>query len=227
MSDVDFIIPTTSRNTDWTVAEDSFLYKIFFNSLARYRPDCINHIIIGYDEDDKIFSKPEERLKFIQFGFEMIWIPIKPEPGNVVRVWNILANHSNAEYLMVAGDDIKFPNDKNWLRLFMKLLKKNDNIGWSAGYSNNNRIATQFLIHRKHLEIFGFVYPPALKNYFCDDWMYEIYPESYRNWRTDYPLLNCGGRPRYEPINDSKLCQLLLKRYKKDLSKAIQKKIKI
>ena len=177
MSDVDFIIPTTSRNTDWTVAEDSFLYKIFFNSLARYRPDCINHIIIGYDEDDKIFSKPEERLKFIEFGFEMIWIPIKPEPGNVVRVWNILANSSKAEYLMVTGDDIKFPNDKNWLRLFMKLLKKNDNIGWSAGYSNNNRIATQFLIHQKHLEIFGFVYPPALKNYFCDDWMYEIYPE--------------------------------------------------
>lgn len=224
MNTVDFLVPTTSRNTKWVAAEDTLLYKIFFNSLGKYRPDCINHIIIGYDEDDKIFSKEEERLKFIKFGFEMIWIPNEPDPGNCVKVWNNLAKHSSADYMFVCGDDIHFPNDKNWLRLFMKNLKKNNNYGWAAGWSNNDRIATQFLIHKKHLDYFGWIYPPSLTNYFCDDFMHFVYPEKYRMWRKDYPLLNLGGTPRYIPLDDSRLCSLLLKREQKLLANFLREK---
>ena len=36
--------------------------------------------------------------------------------------------------------------------------------------------------------------------------MFEIYPRSFRGWRKDYPLLNCGGNPRYMPQNDKNLC---------------------
>ena len=47
--------------------------------------------------------------------------------------------------------------------------------------------------------------------------MNMIYPEKYKYWRKDYPLLNCGGQPRYDPRNDKKLCEMLVKRYKRDL----------
>ncbi len=220
---IDFLVPTTTNHTDWEVAEDTHLYKIFFRSLAQHRPDAINTIYCGFDFDDKIFSTEYERQKFDKFGFKIKWIPVEPNRGNVVSIWNHLASVSTANYLMIIGDDILFPNDKDWLRLFKKMLIKNNNWGWSAGYSNNDNIATQFLIHRKHIDHFGWVYPPALKNWYCDDFMFQIYPRSFRGWRKDYPLLNCGGNPRYMPQNDKNLCDKLIERYQKDLLKSINK----
>ena len=35
----------------------------------------------------------------------------------------------------------------------------------------------------------------------------------------NYQLLNVGGEPRYEPKNDNKLCEMLVKRYKPTLSR--------
>ncbi len=222
-NECDFLVPTTSNHTDWEVAEDTHLYKIFFRSLAQHRPDAINTIYCGFDFDDKIFGIGYEREKFNKFGFNIEWIPVEPNRGNVVSIWNHLATVSKSDYLMIIGDDILFPNDKDWLRLFKKMLIKNNNWGWSAGYSNNDKIATQFLIHRKHIHHFGWVYPPALKNWYCDDFMFQIYPRSFRGWRKDYPLLNCGGNPRYMPQNDKNLCDKLIQRYQKDLLKSINK----
>ena len=224
----DFLIPTTTKHTNWTVAEDTHLYRIFFRSLTQHRPDAISTIYLGFDFDDKIYSLKSERDKFEKFGFKIKWIQhgAKMTPptarGDVVSIWNHLGSISDSNYLMIIGDDILFPNDKNWLTLFKKMLLKNNNWGWSAGYSNNDKIATQFLIHRKHIDYFGWVYPPALKNWYCDDFMFQIYPEGLRGWRKDYPLLNCGGQPRYIPENDKFLCDKLIKRHQKDLLKHIK-----
>ena len=68
---VDFIVPTTTKNTDWTVAEDTHLYRIFVNSLSIYRPDFVNSIYLGYDEDDEIWSKQSEREKINKFPFDI------------------------------------------------------------------------------------------------------------------------------------------------------------
>ena len=35
----------------------------------------------------------------------------------------------------------------------------------------------------------------------------------------EYKHLNAGGPPRYTPKDDKKLCKILIKRYKKNLSK--------
>lgn len=48
--------------------------------------------------------------------------------------------------------------------------------------------------------------------------MNEIYPKKLKYWRKDYPLLNVGGEPRYLPLNDRKLCDMLVRRYKPNLS---------
>mgnify|MGYP003627900535 FL=1 len=220
---VDFLVPTTTKTTNWTVAEDTHLYRIFVNSLSIHRPDFINAIYLGYDEDDEIWSKQSERDKINKFPFDFRWRAVKTDRGNVVSVWNYLASVSDAEYLFICGDDIKFPNDKNWLTLFIKILKGQNNFGWSAGWSNNDQIATQFLIHRKHVDYFGWVYPPSLRNYYCDDFMFNVYPTSCRGWRKDYPLLNCGGTPRYTPENDKILCEKLVHRHSKTLLKTINK----
>tara|TARA_R110000822_G_scaffold203463_1_gene340364 strand:+ start:288 stop:788 length:501 start_codon:yes stop_codon:yes gene_type:complete len=154
--------------------------------------------------------------------FQIVWFEQKPEKGNVVKIWNSLGQQAiddGFDYLMVLGDDIELPKDASWLRVFQKDLKKNQNIGWSAGWSNNDAIATQFLIHKTHIDIFGFIFPPSLRNWYCDNFLNDIYPDKYKSWRKSYKLLNAGGLPRYNPLNDAKLCAMLVKRHKPQLNR--------
>ena len=217
-----FLVPSTTRNTDWTSIEETHLHNILLRTLDKHPPPVPISVFVGYDEDDPIYSNEEERLKLnaIYMRFRIIWIPFQPDPGNVVAVWNGLmkvAMKHGFQWFKILGDDIRLPNDPSWLRVFQKAVVKQNYIGWAAGYSNNDNIATQFLIHRTHWEIYEFVFPPLIKNWYCDDWMNETYPEKYKTWRKDYPLLNVGGLPRYNPKNDRKLCDMLLRRHSRDL----------
>tara|TARA_R110000822_G_scaffold112020_1_gene242901 strand:+ start:211 stop:912 length:702 start_codon:yes stop_codon:yes gene_type:complete len=217
-----FLVPSTTRNREWNTIEETYLYTILCRTLDKHTPPVDIVLYVGYDSNDPIYSKDEERLKLnaIFIKFKIVWVKFKPDPGNVVAVWNGLLKRAMGDgfdWFKILGDDIRLPNDPSWLRVFQKAIVANDYIGWSAGYSNNDNIATQFLIHKTHYQIYEFVFPPLIKNYFCDDWMNMIYPEKYKYWRKDYPLLNCGGQPRYDPRNDKKLCEILVKRYKRDL----------
>ena len=217
-----FLVPSTTRNREWNTIEETYLYTILCRTLDKHTPPVDIVLYVGYDSNDPIYSKDEERLKLkdIFIKFKIVWVEFKPDPGNVVAVWNGLLKRAMGDgfdWFKILGDDIRLPNDPSWLRVFQKAIVANDYIGWSAGYSNNDNIATQFLIHKTHYQIYEFVFPPLIKNYFCDDWMNMIYPEKYKYWRKDYPLLNCGGQPRYDPRNDKKLCEMLVKRYKRDL----------
>tara|TARA_R100001463_G_scaffold17150_1_gene44165 strand:+ start:143 stop:877 length:735 start_codon:yes stop_codon:yes gene_type:complete len=218
-----FLVPSTTRFRDWETIEETYLYSVLLRTLDAHTPPVDISVYVGYDEDDPIYSKEEERLKLnaIFMKFKIVWIEFKRDPGNVVAVWNGLmkvAMKHGFYWFKILGDDIRLPNDPSWLRVFQKAIVKNNYIGWSAGYSNNDNIATQFLIHRNHWATFEFVFPPLLKNWYCDDWMNQIYPEKFKTWRKDYPLLNVGGQPRYNPRNDKKMCETLVRRHKKDFA---------
>lgn len=217
-----FLVPTTSRGREWKTIEESYLNSILFKSMEQTNMGVDISVFVGYDSDDPIFSKEENQLKLsaIYTKFDIKWCPMKPAGGNVVGIWNdlcILAHGEGFMWYMVLGDDIRLPRDGGWLRLFQKAVQKNNYIGWAAGWSNNDDIATQFLIHDTHRQIYEFVYPPQLTNWYCDNWLFSIYPQKYRYWRRDYPLLNAGGTPRYVPKDDANLCKKLLKRHSKDL----------
>ena len=223
---VAFLIPsTTHKRDDWTKAEDTLLWKILCSSLEKYTPQHQIKLFIGYDCDDRIYSVPAEILKFsaVFMNFEIEWFPQGIEmKGQLSTIWNNLgekANKEGYEYMKVLGDDIKMPNDTDWLSCFINKLRKNQNLGWSAGWSNNENIPTQFLIHKKHYEIFGFIYPPEIATWGVDDFMYQVYPAKYRNWLKSYPLYNCGGSPRYEITFSEKFVKMIVKRHKPKLSR--------
>ena len=218
-----FCIPTTSRSTDWRQVEDTHLWRILLPSLSSYCPGHRITMFIGYDLGDPIFEEEKNQLKisstFNLFRFQ--WFGFRPEPGNVVRIWNNLAAYAieaGHEYLKILGDDIRFPNDSYWLSAMLNKLKRNNNVGWAAGWSNNDDIATQFLIHKTHIRIYGSVFPAQLTNYYCDDFMNQIYPAKYKIWLKSFPLLNCGGRPRYQPRDDQQLCRMLVHRVRPKLA---------
>ena len=225
---VAFLIPsTTNKRDEWKEAQDTYLWKILCETLERHTPDHEIKLFIGFDDDDRIYSLAEERLKFKArfMNFKIEWFPMIHKKGKVNLIWNSLAYEAlkqEYDYLKVLGDDIRLPNDSGWLGLFINKLKKNQNIGWSAGYSNNDRIATQFLVHRTHFEIFGFIYPNEIPNWGVDDYMFQVYPEKYRNWLKSYPLLNVGGQPRYEIQFSEKFVEAIVRRYKPCLNRFLQ-----
>ena len=218
---VAFLVPSTTNKRDWKTIEDTYLWNILFKDLEEKTPtECDITVFVGYDSDDKIYHNMNERMKCnaIFKNFKIEWIDIIGNPkGNVAFIWNYLASWAvkdKFEYFKVLGDDITLPNDRAWLTAFINKLKKNNNIGWSGGYSNNDAIATQFLIHKTHLDIFGFVYAPEIPNWGCDNFLCEIYPEKYRNWLKQYSLLNVGGEPRYEVKWNEKFVKAIVKRHK-------------
>ena len=226
-----FLVPTTTNKRDWNTITETYLWNVLMTELENKTPlDCEIKLFLGYDLGDKVFSQIEQRMKAnaIFKNFEIEWVGFTDDyKGKPVWIWNSLyeiALKEDYEYFKVLGDDITIPKDKTWLKAMVNKLKKNNNIGWSAGYSNNTAIATQFLIHKTHCEIFGWIYPPQIHNYFCDDFLNMIYPEKFKNWMKQYNLFNVGGDPRYTPKDDKRLCQMLCRRHKPKFNRYLSQK---
>lgn len=226
---VAFCVPTTTNKRPWTSAEETYLYTILMRDLENNTPtNCDITLFIGYDSDDKVWKHKEERMKcnatFTKFKIE--WSVFGDEvKGKPTWIWNSLASlaiDEGFEYLQILGDDIRLPRDTGWVSCFINKLKKNQNIGWVAGWSNNSQIPTQFLIHKTHVDIFGWVYPPQIVAWFCDNFLAELYPQKFSVWLKSFPLLNVGGEPRYDPQDDTNLYKMLLRRHKPQLNRFLQ-----
>jgi len=230
MTKVAFCVPTTTNKRDWKTIEETDLWKVLMGSLEKFTPQHEITLFIGYDSYDKVFSIEEERMKpeAVFQNFKIKWFPFNERfKGKVNLIWNDLARSAiddGFDYLKILGDDIRMPNDRDWLSCFINKLKKNNNIGFCAGYSNNDNIPTQFLVHKTHFEIFDWIYPPEIPNWGVDDFLYQVYPEKYREWLKSYPLLNVGGSPRYEIEFSEKFVKAIVKRYRPRLNRFISSK---
>ena len=227
MKKIAFLIPSTSKNRDWKTLDETYLVQHSLPSIAPLSKDFSIKVFIGYDDDDKLYSNidlPKFYTSDNSIIFELEWVKCNNMIGKPTHIWNHLGNVcllQDYEYMMVLGDDIICDKRKEWLGIFIKQLKANNNIGFSAGWSNNDDIPTQFLIHKRHIDIFGWIYPPQIHNWFCDDFMSGLYGNKFGNWLKEYKLLNVGGEPRYTPNDDKKLCKMLVHRNRQKLVKEI------
>jgi len=223
MDKIAFLIPSTSNNRLWSSYDQTYLFKSL-DMLNKNYPNL--NIYISYDKDDKLYSTEMDKIisQYKKLKFKVI-ISDNIDKGNVVGHWNKLlkeAYHDNIEYFYLIGDDIQYPDNNEWLPNMINKLKENNNIGFSAGDSGNPKLPqTQFIINKKHYEIFGFAFNPMIKNWYCDNYMCELYPKRYINYFEDLKLLNTGGEPRYQPLDHSKLYKALVKRDKPKLRKYI------
>jgi len=59
-----FLVPSTTRfREEWKTIEDTYLYNILLRTLDQHTPPVPISVYVGYDADDRIYSKEEERLK--------------------------------------------------------------------------------------------------------------------------------------------------------------------
>ena len=206
---VAFLIPSTTRKRPWEKMEDTYLYTIFGKSFIRTLSADIEYTIYIYiDADDPIYSKTIEINKFRSLIGEKAKITFISDgqisKGHLTQMWNCLfrlAYDDGNDYFYQCGDDIMFQNI-NWLSECIDQLKKQKYIGICGPVNPPNyRILTQTLVSRKHWKIFGFYFPPQIKNLWCDDWINYVY---YPNYIDKFHLIeaeNKGGSPRYSLPN--------------------------
>tara|TARA_R110000751_G_scaffold94991_3_gene185458 strand:+ start:339 stop:1040 length:702 start_codon:yes stop_codon:yes gene_type:complete len=222
-------IPTTSKNRDWTEYNETYLYDTLNGFI---KTDSLIRFNIGYDEDDPLWSQQYQRLAInAVIPMDITWYPMNYKKGDVVSIWNDLAKQAftdESEWVYCMGDDIGIPKDIGWLNILKKGLGKN--LGIAGGDSGNPALPmTQFLVHKKHQDLFGYIFNPNLENWFCDNyilWLYGGDKKESRNYHyfPTIKLPNIGGEPRYTPnYRDGTVAMALAKRDIKILRKHLQK----
>ncbi|MAR51358.1 MAG: hypothetical protein CML42_09560 [Rhodobacteraceae bacterium] len=246
---IGIIIPTTTTGRNWKDVKETYLYNIFMKSfLNTYNKEYNYTIYLGIDDNDKLFSKENEKSVIKNFENIMPTVSIEfvsmngIEKGWVTKMWNRLfkkAYDDNCDYFYQCGDDITFINI-DWTKQSISNLRNHNNVGLTGPLDygrirTNPRsclpggerfIQTQTFVSRKHMETFGFFFPPEIKNWFCDDWITKVYyPDFFYPMRNKF-IINQGGNPRYNPSgslypNDpvKKLCEELINKHKLLLTK--------
>lgn len=216
------LIPSTSRNRpEWKTPEDSYLHTFFSTFRETCDPVYEYTFFVGVDKDDAFYVQYQPVFESIP---DVRIIPVQVQRGYVTHIWNILAKMAFDEgydYMFQCGDDVRL-DTVGWIRACVEVLSANGNIGVTGPYDlNNPRLLTQSFVHKTHIEIFQYFFPPEIPNWYCDDWINQVY-EKPLPLPTKYTCFNTGGCHRYDIVYCGDLCAELVKRDKQTLHKFLE-----
>jgi hypothetical protein len=209
---VGILIPSTSKGRIWTTYLDSYLYNLTLKTfLLTYDQEHEYVFYIGVDKYDIIYDDKTQCENFRRFVSIMKNVRIDfiymdgIEKGHLTKMWNRLfekAYAENCDYFFQCGDDICFKT-KGWINECIKMILLANGLGMTGPINNNPYILTQTFVSRKHMETFGYYFPEEIINWYCDDWINEVYKEINHYFPlTVHYCENAGGDPRYNINND-------------------------
>ena len=209
---IGILIPSTSKGREWNSYKETYLYYLTLKTfLITYDQEHTYNFYIGIDKNDKIYDNEKEKGQLKRFISIMKNVDIEfmymdgIEKGHLTIMWNRLfkkAYDDNCDYFFQCGDDIDFKT-KGWVNACIETLKKSNGIGMVGPMNNNAFILTQSFVSRKHMELFGFYFPEEIINWYCDDWINEVYKAiGHLYMLHDYTCDNLGGLPRYDINNN-------------------------
>jgi hypothetical protein len=209
-SNVVFIIPSTSRNMNYTDIQSCSLIKTLYESLKKLNISNYK-FLIGSDDDDDFYNKNIPNLQNIlpkNFYFHILNNFDKSYVCIVNQLANIAIKQYNAEYIYVFADDL-IVYDLNFIKNdFIPYFNLNNNLclGWGIDEGHIN-LCTHPFIHKKHVEYLGYFYPPSIKNWFCDNWIQKLYEKLNKIKKTANPVIknvivNTNVK-RYDVVNIS------------------------
>jgi hypothetical protein len=209
------LVPSTSRNRTWKEADDSYLNMLFktFKETADSEHEYM--FFVGVDDNDEYYIRHKSAFEKEDIRI----VPVRVERGYVTHIWNALAKiayDDGFDYMFQCGDDVRL-DTPGWINKSIEILKATNNVGVTGPNDRNNkRLLTQTVVHRTHYETFGFYFPPEIPNWFCDDWINEVYVPVQR-LPENYTCFNGGGEPRYNIVHCRDLCTRLVRRDRKIL----------
>lgn len=227
MSRIAFLIPVCSRYNNYLTIQEIPLLQYTIPTLkptVEKYSQFTYELYLGYDDTDQYYlDHIEEIIAVIREtipDLKIFTYRLPTPPSNPCFVWNELykiAYEAGCNFFYECGDDIKFVTP-DWPVKFLEAFNYDDQApGFVAGqdlvYLD---VRTMIMITRKHYEIFGFLFAPEFKNFYCDIWLDRIYTNlGYRRWLTEIKIANgltrivSGQQIRYDPYQDFNLESLV------------------
>lgn len=171
------LIPTTTRTIKSPKLEALSLMKFCLPSIVDTMESVYNYTVyLGIDKGD--YLRTVEAKIVHKFPFVKL---VHIEGGTITKAVNEIANISyndNMMYMVRLTDDTRLLT-QNWTSAGIQILKNYvpSNIGVvgpTCG-QGNTAILTNDMVHRTHIDIFHFYYPPEFENWWNDDWITNVY----------------------------------------------------
>jgi hypothetical protein len=178
------LVPMCSRNQPWKTLEDCFFFQHLFPSFrATKSPDHHYTFYLGIDDDDAFFRAHAPELAMM--GFKVIYLTgCQHAPA---FAWNRLfqiAGLSRYDYYFQIGDDVVIES-RGWTERFIKKLAEHNNVGvvgpcnpvnfFQRKHAGQPIVIENSFVHAKHYELFQTFFHPNIRNWYCDDWITQIY----------------------------------------------------
>lgn len=178
------LIPVCSRNQSWERLEDCYLLRSFMPRFNRTKTAAYKYqIYVGIDDDDAFFLPEVDELRRRGFRVQIL-SGCQHAPA---RAWNQLfdtAVKDGHEYFFQIGDDVILQSRK-WTERFIGVLQAHGNKGvvgpchpnnfWMRKRNGGNPVIENSFVHRSHYDIFGTFFPPEIPNWYCDNWITDVY----------------------------------------------------
>lgn len=186
--------PTTSIELKYS-KDPVFLTSLLPSIAKTVTKDDLNKLeltlYIGFDHGDTLYEDQSTRAIivdkiqtiFAETGNPKVNIQMIrfPRVKRVALLWNLLFErsiHDGMDYFYQVNDDLTM-HTPGWLGKFTSTLDKANGFGVVGPADNFNdlacKILTQAMVTPIHYTIFGWLYPPQLKDWKSDRWLTQVY----------------------------------------------------
>lgn len=144
-------------------------------------PNC--EFLISYDTANKKLSRLTDEEKVSYSGEIREFEHCARDEGGVVPAWNRLAKAATGDVLQVISDDLEL-RTPNWRDILLEIQPNFTIEPWSfvgddllriRGKTTwERKLAGHPCLSRQYYELFGYVWNPIYKHFYCDDEFYEV-----------------------------------------------------
>lgn len=221
------LVPSTTRSLKNPKIENLSLFSVFIKSFFKTMEEAYDYTVyVGIDQGD-FLEAHQTNLREISTIIKVVIV----KHGSFNSAVNNIAKQAyqdNMTYFVRVNDDTLFVS-KNWTTVGISALNKFNppNIGVVGPKCNqgNTHILTHDMVHRTHMDIFGYYYPPEFQYWYMDDWITNVYkPDRSRKltkWEVRHKMIH-GTRYKVNHLtrkrlngmkNDKRIIQRYIKHF--------------
>jgi hypothetical protein len=189
MSSIAILVPVCSRNQNYNNFNEvpfvNFLHKSLLSTIDAQHEYTI---FIGIDSTDTFYVEHLGDFLFLNAPANLVIKPIilydcEHKPA---FAWNKLfqeAYDRGHDYFFQIGDDVEISGD--WTNKFIESIDSNGGVGvtgclekWNAACrraKGQPLCLENAFVGRKHYEFFGSFFNSTIENWFCDEWITQVY----------------------------------------------------
>ncbi|XP_045161319.2 uncharacterized protein LOC123526293 isoform X1 [Mercenaria mercenaria] len=197
---IGILVPSSTRKIKNPLVENLSLTTICLPSLYKTMEEEYTYIMyVGIEKGDY--------LETVKYQLETMFDKVKTvvtRGRTFTKTVNAMAREAyedGMDYFVRINDDSSMETQK-WTSEGISILQNYNppNIGvvGPTCHEGNTGILTHDMVHRSHLEIFDFYYPPYFDNWWTDDWITKVYsPErstKLSSWVVKHHLMSHGTR---------------------------------